>query len=134
MRRLRFLSIFLFIVALLIFGVFQYKERILKDQTGPVFNMTEDVLTVSVKDSANALVEGITAMDAGDGDVTDSIIVEAVSPFTGTGHRIVSYAAFDSDNHVTHAKRSIIYSDYTPRQPEPLWPCPVRSHTDQDSL
>lgn len=114
MRRLKFLSICLFIVSLLVFGVFQYKERIIKDQTGPVFSMSDDALTVSVKDSATALLEGITAVDAGDGDVTDSIIVEAVSPFTGTGHRIVSYAAFDSDNHVTHAKRSIMYSDYTP--------------------
>ena len=44
--------------------------------------------------------------------MTESIIVEAISPFTGTGHRIVSYAAFDSDNHVAHAKRELIYTDY----------------------
>ena len=39
--------------------------------------------------------------------------METISPFTGTGHRIVNYVAFDSDNHVTHAKRELVYTDYT---------------------
>lgn len=113
MKRLRRVSIILFIISVIVFGIFWYKERILEDQTGPVFSMDGNTFTISVKDDESALLSGITASDAKDGDVTKSIIVEAVSPFTGTGHRIVNYAAFDSDNHVTHARRELIYSDYT---------------------
>ena len=113
MRRLRTISMVLFLASVIVFGVYWYRERIAKDQTGPLFHIDSEVLTVSVKDGDEALLQGITATDVGDGDVSDSIIVEAISPFTGTGHRIVKYAAFDSDNHVTHARRELVYSDYT---------------------
>ena len=113
MKRLRSISILLFLASVILFGIYWYRERIVKDQTGPEFHMEGDVLTVSVKDDEKALLNGVSATDAGDGDVSDSIIVETISPFTGTGHRIVNLVAFDSDNHVTHAKREVAYSDYT---------------------
>ena len=112
MRRLKTLSILLFIVSAVLFGANLYKERIVDDKTGPVFHMDSELAEISVKDTEAELLKGVTAEDASDGDVTDSIIVEAISPFTGTGRRIVTYAAFDSDNHVTHAKRELKYTDY----------------------
>ena len=114
MRRLRKLSTLLFLASVVLFGFYWYREKIVKDQTGPVFQIDDDILTVSVEDGEEALLNGITATDAADGDVTDSIIVETISPFTGTERRIVNYAAFDSDNHVTHVKREVAYSDYIP--------------------
>ena len=107
------MSLVLFIISILFFGIEFYREKVMSDQTGPVFYMDSNIVEVSVKDEEKALVKGLTAKDARDGDVTDSIIVESISPFTGTGHRIVTYAAFDSDNHVTHAKRELAYTDYT---------------------
>ena len=112
MRRLRTASIALLIIAVVLIGLHIYKVRFVKDQTGPVFHMDSNLVEVSVKDSEKAWLKGVTAVDAADGDVTDSIIVEGISPFTGTQHRIVTYAAFDSDNHVTHGKREIMYTDY----------------------
>lgn len=114
MRRLRTASIVLFIISIVLFGLHIYKTRIVKDKTGPIFHLDDYTIEVSVKDSEEVWLNGITATDAADGDVTDSIIVEAISPFTGTRHRIVTYAAFDSDNHVTHGKREIVYTDYEP--------------------
>lgn len=114
MRRLRAVSIILFIISIIIMGVHIYKVRFVKDKTGPVFHMESKTVEVSVKDGEKAWLKGITATDAADGDVTDSIIVEEISPFTGTQHRIITYAAFDSDNHVTHGKREIVYTDYEP--------------------
>ena len=76
--------------------------------------MESNIIEVSVKDDKSELLKGLTAVDASDGDVSDSIIVEDISPFTGTGHRLVTYAAFDSDNHVTHEKRELVYTDYEP--------------------
>ena len=116
MRRLRTLSITLFIASLILFGINYYRKSIYEDKTGPVFQMENNIVQVSVKDDEKALLRGLTATDAADGDVTDSVIVESISPFTGTGRRIVNYAAFDSDNHVTHAKRELIYTDYRPSQ------------------
>lgn len=112
MRRLRTASIALFIISIVLFGIYIYKDRFVKDKTGPVFHVDSNLIEVSVKDNEEAWLKGVTATDAADGDVTDSIIVEAISPFTGRQHRIVTYAAFDSDNHVTHGKREIVYTDY----------------------
>ena len=114
MRRLERVSIIAFLVCAVILGIFIYREKIIKDQTGPVFSMDSNTVEMSVKDDESELLQGISAADASDGDVTDSIIVETISPFTGTGRRIVNYVAFDSDNNVTHAKRELIYTDYTP--------------------
>lgn len=116
MRRLRTLSIILFIASLILFGINYYRKSIYEDKTGPVFQIEDNLVQVSVKDDEKALLRGLTATDAADGDVTDSVIVESISPFTGTGRRIVNYAAFDSDNHVTHAKRELTYTDYRASQ------------------
>lgn len=116
MRRLRTLSITLFIASLILFGINYYRKSIYEDRTGPVFQIEDNVIEVSVKDDEKALLKGLAATDAADGDVTDSVIVESISPFTGTGRRIVNYAAFDSDNHVTHAKRELAYTDYRASQ------------------
>jgi len=115
-RRLRTLSLTLFIASLILFGINFYRKSIYEDKTGPVFQIEDNVIEVSVKDDEKALLKGLTATDAADGDVTDSVIVESISPFTGTGRRIVNYAAFDSDNHVTHAKRELAYTDYRASQ------------------
>lgn len=114
MRRLNRLSVVLFIISLILLGSHIYKVRMLDDQTGPVFHMDSRMVEVSVKDGQEALLKGLTATDAKDGDISGSIIVESVGPFTGTGSRIVNYAAFDSDNHVTHTKREMVYIDYEP--------------------
>ena len=114
MRRLKRLSAALFIISLILLVFHIFKVRILDDRTGPVFHMDNRTVEVSVKDGQEALIKGLTATDARDGDVSDSIIVESIGPFTGSGSRIVSYAAFDSDNHATHTKREMIYTDYVP--------------------
>lgn len=112
MRRLRRASIILLIISLFLFGANYYKTNVINDKTGPLFQMESSVVDVSVKDDEKALLKGLTAVDATDGDVSNSIIVESISPFTGTGHRVVNYAAFDSDYHVTHVKRELAYTDY----------------------
>ena len=114
MRRLKRLSVLLFVVSLILLGSHIFKVRMLDDRTGPVFQMDSRTIEVSVKDGQEALVKGLTATDAKDGDISDSIIVESIGPFTGTGSRIVNYAALDSDNHVTHTKREMVYTDYEP--------------------
>ena len=114
MRRLRRMSVALFLFSLVLLGFHLFKVRIIDDRMGPVFHMENRKIEVSVKDGQEALLKGLTATDAKDGDVSGSIIVESIGPFTGTGSRIVNYAVFDSDNHVAHTNREMVYSDYEP--------------------
>ncbi len=84
------------------------------DTSVPVIEMDADEIKVSIYDDEDDLLEGVTAKDAGDGDVTDSLVVESISEFVDGTTRIVNYAAFDKDNHVSKAFRRMTYTDYRP--------------------
>ena len=114
MKKLKTVSIVLFIAAVILFGGYIAKEKTTKDPTGPVITRDSENIAVSVRDGKEALLKGVTAADARDGDVTDSIYVETIGPMNEDGLRTVSYAAFDSDGHVSHALRTMSYTDYTP--------------------
>ena len=109
----------------------------------PEIAFAADVLEVPTGADDAALLAGVTATDAEDGDVTASLLVEGVSGRNADGTVQVTYAAFDSDRHVTKATRAVRYTDYTPprgRQPRPVDLChrerqhrrrPVRPHQDR---
>ena len=111
--RIAKLSMLIFAAVTVYFCIFQYQNTRRIDSSGPEILMDADTITVSVKDDEQALLQGITAQDRKDGDVTDSIVVENLSALVGNGKRTVTYAAFDSDNHVTRESRNVIYEDYT---------------------
>lgn len=112
MKRIRIFSVVLFLVSLAIFGTYKFYNVTVKDNTGPKITMQQESITVSVNDSEEKLLEGITAEDEKSGDVTDSLIVESKGPFLEEGRRKITIAAFDEDNHVTKASREVIYGDY----------------------
>jgi len=116
MRKLRNFSIILFVIAAGLFAYFQAREMSLQDRQGPEITVSSGSIAVSISDPEEKLLEGVTASDRRDGDVTDSIVVESVSTFLRPGTRIVRYAAFDQDMHVSRAEREMTYTDY--RAPE----------------
>jgi hypothetical protein len=67
-----------------------------------------------VADDREKLLLGVSASDNVDGDVTDSIIIEAISSMNADGTRSVSYGAFDEAGNVGRAVRKMRYSDYEP--------------------
>ncbi len=113
MKRLRLLSIVLFVITAVGFTIFQMKQMNQTDRLAPLISIEERVKKISVKDGEKKLLEGVSASDTKDGDVTSSLVVEGLSAFLGDHRRLVSYAAFDSDNHVTRDSREVIYTDYT---------------------
>ena len=113
MKILKIVSVIALAAAVILFGGYMLKEGA-KDKTGPVITMESDNIEVSVSEPREALLQGVTATDAHDGDVTASVRVESLSPFNESGERTVSYVAFDSDGHVSHAARTMCYTDYTP--------------------
>ena len=83
------------------------------DTDGPEITMDESSITVDVDCTDEELLQGITAVDKKDGDVTDSLVVESLSNFIEKGRRQVTVAAFDQDHNVTKATREVVYDNYT---------------------
>ena len=94
------------------FAIYQFLWNQTYDREPPEITMDQDELTLSVSDLESALLQGVTATDAQDGDVTDSLVVESVRGVVADQRFTVTYAAFDSDGNVTKAQRTVRYSDY----------------------
>lgn len=73
---------------------------------------SEELLEVSILADDEALLAGVSAMDPEDGDVTASLVVQGISRLNSDSIATVTYAAFDSKNHVTKAQRQVRFTDY----------------------
>ncbi len=113
MRRLRKLSVLVFIVVTVIFALYQVRAKMQTDSTGPVITMDAESIEVSVTATEEELLAGITATDKKDGDVSSSLLIEQMGSFIEPGRREITVVAFDSDSHITRATREIIYTDYS---------------------
>ena len=70
-------------------------------------------LTVDLNATDKDFLKGVKAIDANDGDVTSSVVVESVSNFLSGGRRLVVLAAVDNHNNVSRANRIVKYAGYT---------------------
>lgn len=113
MRALRIGTILVFLATVVLFGLFYMKEQRSKDYTFPTIQIESEVLNVSIHDTEESLLQGVTAYDGKDGDITSRVIVESISKFTKDRTSIVTYAVMDSDKHVVKNSRTICYTDYT---------------------
>lgn len=115
MRTLRIALIFILVAVTALFGVTKISQ--LRNTAGeaPVITCSDEVLELSVKDSKTALLSGVTASDAQDGDLTANILVSGISKFTdiATSTANVTYMVFDSDGNMGSFTRPIRYTDYT---------------------
>ena len=113
MKKIKIFSIILFICSAAIYaGCRIYADR-MTDHTPPVITGGSDI-EVSVGDPQDKLLEGMTAEDDRDGDVTDSLVVQKISEFDEEGKRIVSFAAVDDSGNVGYSSRIMAYTDYQP--------------------
>lgn len=120
MKKSRKTLLIVMLVALVVvsaaFGVYIWRERYSKTNGRPAINCPTDSLSVGVEalSDYSLLLGDVTATDPEDGDVTKSLVVESVSQFVEDRHCIVTYAAFDSANHVTKVSRHVFLTDYVP--------------------
>lgn len=112
MRGSRILCTLVLVASAAVFGLFNWDYYRSKDTLGPVISMDSSDIFVSVNDPQSQVMAGVTAMDSKDGDVTNLMLIENLSDFVEEDTRIVSYAAFDKDNHVSKAQRRMTYTDY----------------------
>lgn len=112
LRKSRTFVVIFFFLSVVIFVMFRLVKIASADRTIPVIEMASDSITVSVRGGDEAILEGVKAMDAKDGDITESLFIESRSSFFEKGRFKVSLAVVDKDNHVVKAEREVIYSDY----------------------
>ena len=114
MKRRTLLPLLVLVVALLIFGAYRVYDRHITDTVAPKITIQEtgELLQVSANGPQSALLQGVTAEDARDGDVTDSVIVESVGSINDNYQVTVTYAAFDRAGNVAKAQRTVQYTQY----------------------
>lgn len=112
MRALRWIVSLLFVVTTIVFVVFYVNEKKTTDNTIPVITVDKELIEVSFEATDEELLQGVTAYDEKDKDLTDRIIVEFVSKFHEKGISKVVYTVCDNDNNVVNATRKIKYKNY----------------------
>lgn len=100
------------LVPLIIFLGYIGYDKVLSDNTAPVITMDKEVLTVSVYDDEDVLLEGVSAADNKDGDLTSSVVIESKTPLSADGYRVITYAVIDKKGNVGRAERKVTYTDY----------------------
>lgn len=113
MRFLRLGTVIAFIAALLLLGYtcFVVSKR---DTSAPVITDNVGELHLESTQGDHALLEGLTAKDDRDGDLTDKIMVERLSRFVEPGVCNVSYVVFDKSNNIGRYERKVVFDNYTP--------------------
>lgn len=112
MRNVRIAVIVFCILSLGLFGAGIIREKQNEDPTKPVITSDRDTLEVSVNYDESDLLEGLTASDERDGDLTDEILPGEFSQFIEKGLCNLSYVVFDSSNQAGTLSRKVRFTDY----------------------
>ena len=102
----------LILVCSVVFLLFLRGQSLGTDHRPPVITFVEGTPELSARDPREALLQGVTATDDRDGDVTDSLVVADIRLLTKDGAVRVTYAAFDAAGNVTKASRNVKFTDY----------------------
>ena len=115
MRKLHFIIAALLLVSAAGFVWTEVRQRSAADQTLPVIECPDTPLVIQVGESSEeVLLEGVTAWDEKDGDLTAQVMVEGIEKSIQDNETTVTYAVVDSDSHVAKLTRTVRYTDYTP--------------------
>lgn len=124
MKILRNILVSLFVVIALLFGVFEFNAFRNKDNEPPVISASSDEILLSTSATNEEFLQGMTAYDDKDGDVTSSLVVVSKTHFVSGTTVKVNYAAFDSHNNVATYTRRVTFTDY--RKPRFALSAPLR--------
>lgn len=113
MRIVRTAVIAIFVLALGIFGVSRAVSLKDRDPNGPEIASDREVLEIPCAYSPEQLMEGMSASDPEDGDLTDQIVAGSLSRFIEKGVCNLTYVVFDSANQSASLTRKVKFSDYS---------------------
>lgn len=112
MRLFQRLIIFTFVLIAAAFAAIQVYTRFLTDTTPPVISFDNDTIEVSVSDPDDVLLNGVSAVDDTDGDLTGQIMIQGSTQLLTEDTVKVTYLVFDSANNISTASRFVRYKDY----------------------
>ena len=104
------LTITLTIVAVVL-TVLSVLTVIFTDSKGPKITVEQKSITYVNGDDKASLLDGVSAYDAVDGDVTVSLIVKDITVLNSGDTAKVTYAARDNSNNISEAYRIVTYVD-----------------------
>ena len=134
MKYVRIAVIILFIASLGLYGISWIREKQNEDPTRPQITSDREVLEVPSQYEEDQLLEGLTAQDEKDGDLTDQIIVGSFSQFVEKGVCNVTYVVFDSSNQPATLTRQVRFSDYRSPQLTLSEPLVFRENTGENAV
>ena len=112
MKLLRAVVVVLFLLGIEAYGAAWIGDRLNRDQTIPEITSDREMLEVPSAYTEDMLLEGLSAYDGLDGDLTDQIVVRGLSHFQGEkGISQVSYVVFDSYNQSATFTRLVQFTD-----------------------
>ncbi len=114
MKKERWICLALIGLCLLVFFGYCAAAELAVDNEAPQITMDTAQAEISVEDPRTALLQGVSARDARDGDVTASLVVERMQLLSSQGEGTAVVAAFDSAGNVAKEQRSFRFTDYTP--------------------
>lgn len=94
-----------------------------EDTQPPVISFSDELVLYREGKDTDMLLQGVTASDEIDGNVTDTVVVESVLPMKSQTAATVIYYAKDRSNNVTQASRRVEYrpadgADWLDYEPE----------------
>ena len=96
-------------IAIVIVAALLMRLRAGRDELPPVISFPEGAVSYTQGDDPQSLLNGVTAIDERDGDVTESIMISSIS-VTGDGTAIAVYHAKDGSNNVAMSVRSVQFT------------------------
>lgn len=112
MKKTNFMLLLLILACVAVFTGYRQFTALQTDKAAPEITISDSALQLSVREPKSALLQGVTAKDKRDGDVTDSLVVESIQLIEESGTVNVTYAAFDSAGNTAKAQREVQYTDY----------------------
>lgn len=107
----------LLIALLAFFTVVVVIMQLSKDEVGPTINFNEDIVFTSIPSSNIDYLQGVTAYDKKDGDVTDTLNIESVVEIDKNLKVRVIYVASDNSNNITKKIRFISIDSGVTQEP-----------------
>ena len=114
MKKMKLIQPVLVLLCAGLFVGYRAWDRLGTDSKPPEITIGTESIRLSVSAPHSALLQGITAQDDQDGDVTDTMVVEAIKALDSNGTMEVTVAAFDQSGNVSKATRTVHYTDYEP--------------------
>ncbi len=112
MKRLCVAIVIVFVITGMVFIAHFLRRYQTKDDIPPVISAESDSIIMSVHADGSELLNGMSAYDDKDGDVSDSLMVVSRSVFVGQDTVVINYAAFDSHDNVGTYSQKVVFSDY----------------------